>query len=111
MIMSSGANRIIWIFGIILKEIPVNGQKIRYLLQTAGEWDDIGLDEIMERHRRAGDGGKQRSFAPHLNGFESYRSCGVDDIGLDKIKVLRPSSRAQAGVHRTPAFNLFESYI
>ena len=32
-----------------------------------------------------------------------------DDIGLDKIKVLRPSSRAQAGVHRTPAFKLFES--
>ena len=35
----------------------------------------------------------------------------VDDIRLDEIKVLRPSSRAQAGVHRTPALNLFESYI
>ena len=72
MIMSSGASRIIWMFGIILKGIPVNGQKIRYLFLTAGK---------------------------------------RDDIGLDKTKVLRPSSRAQAGVHRTPAFKLFESYI
>ena len=43
--------------------------------------------------------------------FESSCAFGEDDIGLDKTKVLRPSSRAQAGVHRTPAFKLFESYI
>ena len=43
--------------------------------------------------------------------FESCRTFGEDDIGLDEIKVWFPSSREPATVHRTVVFDWFESYI